>query len=62
LVQLIRSSKSKIRRKDRQPGWGTHGKGQRTVIVAPPRTGKMMLLQNIAQSVTGDRYDTRRGR
>jgi transcription termination factor Rho len=27
------------------------GKGQRGVIVAPPRTGKTMLLQNIAQSV-----------
>jgi len=28
------------------------GKGQRGLIVAPPRTGKTMLLQNIAQSVT----------
>jgi transcription termination factor Rho len=28
------------------------GKGQRGVIVAPPRTGKTMLLQNIAQSVS----------
>src|SRR5438128_7079098 len=27
------------------------GRGQRGVIVAPPRTGKTMLLQNIAQSV-----------
>ncbi len=27
------------------------GKGQRGVIVAPPRTGKTMLLQSIAQSV-----------
>ena len=27
------------------------GKGQRGVIVAPPRTGKTMLLQNIARSV-----------
>jgi len=27
------------------------GKGQRALIVAPPRTGKTMLLQNIAQSV-----------
>jgi transcription termination factor Rho len=27
------------------------GKGQRGLIVAPPRTGKTMLLQNIAQSV-----------
>ena len=28
------------------------GKGQRGLIVAPPRTGKTMLLQNIANSVT----------
>ena len=28
------------------------GKGQRALIVAPPRTGKTVLLQNIAQSVT----------
>jgi transcription termination factor Rho len=28
------------------------GKGQRGVIVAPPRTGKTMLLQSIAQSVS----------
>ena len=28
------------------------GKGQRGLIVAPPRTGKTMLLQKIAQSVT----------
>jgi transcription termination factor Rho len=27
------------------------GKGQRALIVAPPRTGKTVLLQNIAQSV-----------
>ncbi len=27
------------------------GKGQRSLIVAPPRTGKTVLLQNIAQSV-----------
>jgi len=27
------------------------GKGQRGLIVAPPRTGKTMLLQNIAQSI-----------
>src|SRR6185436_5618101 len=27
------------------------GRGQRGVIVAPPRTGKTMLLQNLAQSV-----------
>jgi transcription termination factor Rho len=30
------------------------GKGQRGVIVAPPRTGKTMLLQNIAQSVAAN--------
>jgi len=28
------------------------GKGQRGLIVAPPRTGKTMLLQNVANSVT----------
>ena len=27
------------------------GKGQRAMIVAPPRTGKTVLLQNIAQSI-----------
>ncbi len=27
------------------------GKGQRSLIVAPPRTGKTVLLQNIAQSI-----------
>src|SRR5690606_24597483 len=27
------------------------GKGQRALIVAPPRTGKTVLLQNIAKSV-----------
>jgi transcription termination factor Rho len=30
------------------------GKGQRGLIVAPPRTGKTMLLQNIAHSVTAN--------
>jgi transcription termination factor Rho len=30
------------------------GKGQRGVIVAPPRTGKTMLLQSIAQSVSAN--------
>ncbi len=30
------------------------GKGQRGLIVAPPRTGKTMLLQNIAHSITGN--------
>src|SRR5207247_9432696 len=28
------------------------GKGQRALIVAPPRTGKTMLPQNIANSIT----------
>jgi transcription termination factor Rho len=28
------------------------GKGQRALIVAPPRTGKTVLLQNIAKSIT----------
>jgi len=28
------------------------GKGQRGLIVAPPKTGKTMMLQNIAQSIT----------
>ncbi|MCE1235335.1 MAG: transcription termination factor Rho [Hyphomicrobiales bacterium] len=28
------------------------GKGQRALIVAPPRTGKTVLLQNIARSIT----------
>ncbi len=30
------------------------GKGQRALIVAPPRTGKTMLLQNIAHAVTAN--------
>src|SRR5581483_9555340 len=30
------------------------GKGQRALIVAPPRTGKTVLLQNIAQSLTAN--------
>ena len=33
------------------------GKGQRALIVAPPRTGKTVLLQNIAQSVTANHPD-----
>jgi len=33
------------------------GKGQRGLIVAPPRTGKTMLLQNIANSVTNNHPD-----
>ena len=30
------------------------GKGQRALVVAPPRTGKTVLLQNIAQSITSN--------
>ncbi|HQS08828.1 MAG TPA: transcription termination factor Rho, partial [Xanthobacteraceae bacterium] len=30
------------------------GKGQRGLIVAPPRTGKTVLLQNIAKSITAN--------
>jgi transcription termination factor Rho len=30
------------------------GKGQRGLIVAPPRTGKTMLLQNLANSITAN--------
>jgi len=30
------------------------GKGQRALIVAPPRTGKTVLLQNIAHSITSN--------
>jgi transcription termination factor Rho len=30
------------------------GKGQRSLIVAPPRTGKTVILQNIAQSITAN--------
>src|SRR5437870_7667444 len=33
------------------------GKGQRGLIVAPPRTGKTMLLQNIANSITTNHAD-----
>ncbi|HPJ68167.1 MAG TPA: transcription termination factor Rho [Desulfobacteraceae bacterium] len=33
------------------------GKGQRGLIVAPPRTGKTMLLQNIANSITANNKD-----
>ena len=28
------------------------GKGQRALIVAPPRTGKTVLMQNIAKAIT----------
>jgi transcription termination factor Rho len=30
------------------------GKGQRTLIVAPPRTGKTVMLQNIAHAITAN--------
>jgi transcription termination factor Rho len=30
------------------------GKGQRALIVAPPRTGKTMLLQNVAHAITSN--------
>ncbi len=33
------------------------GKGQRALIVAPPRTGKTMLLQNIAHAITENNPD-----
>ena len=33
------------------------GKGQRALIVAPPRTGKTVLLQNIAQSIIRNNPD-----
>ncbi|GAB5374059.1 MAG: transcription termination factor Rho [Acuticoccus sp.] len=33
------------------------GKGQRALIVAPPRTGKTVILQNIAKSVTANHPD-----
>jgi transcription termination factor Rho len=33
------------------------GKGQRALIVAPPRTGKTMLLQNIAHAITESNPD-----
>ncbi|MDF3048163.1 MAG: transcription termination factor Rho [Candidatus Midichloriaceae bacterium] len=35
------------------------GKGQRALIVAPPRTGKTMLLQNIAHSITTNNPDVK---
>ena len=33
------------------------GKGQRGLIVSPPKAGKTMLLQNIANSITGNHPD-----
>ncbi len=35
------------------------GKGQRALIVAPPRTGKTVLLQNIAHSITANHPDVK---
>jgi transcription termination factor Rho len=34
------------------------GKGQRALIVAPPRTGKTVMLQNIAKSIAANHPDT----
>jgi len=33
------------------------GKGQRSLIVAPPRTGKTVILQNIANSITANHQE-----
>ncbi|MGO7793205.1 hypothetical protein ACC703_38445, partial [Rhizobium ruizarguesonis] len=33
------------------------GKGQRGLIVSPPRTGKTVLFQNIAHSITANHPD-----
>ena len=33
------------------------GKGQRALIVSPPRTGKTVLLQNIAHSITDNHHE-----
>src|SRR5579863_7377023 len=33
------------------------GKGQRALIVSPPRTGKTVMLQNIATAITGNHPD-----
>ncbi|MDX1712034.1 MAG: transcription termination factor Rho, partial [Rhodovibrionaceae bacterium] len=33
------------------------GKGQRALIVAPPRTGKTMILQNLARSIAANHPD-----
>ncbi|MBN1115473.1 MAG: transcription termination factor Rho [Oligoflexia bacterium] len=33
------------------------GKGQRALIVAPPRAGKTVLMQNIANAITGNNSD-----
>jgi transcription termination factor Rho len=34
------------------------GKGQRALIVAPPRTGKTVMLQNIARAITANSPET----
>ncbi len=34
------------------------GKGQRALIVAPPRTGKTMMLQNVANAITTNNPET----
>jgi len=34
------------------------GKGQRSLIVAPPRTGKTMILQSVANAITANSPDT----
>ena len=33
------------------------GKGQRSLIVSPPRAGKTIILQNIAQSITANHLE-----
>ena len=33
------------------------GKGQRGLIIAPPKAGKTMMLQNIAQSIATNQPD-----
>ncbi len=35
------------------------GKGQRSLIVAPPRTGKTVMLQNLAHSITANHPDVK---
>ena len=34
------------------------GKGQRSLIVAPPRTGKTVILQNIAHAIEKNQPDS----
>ncbi len=57
LTPLYPQERLQARDRNREPLRTGHGpvtpigKGQRGLIVAPPRTGKTMLLQNIAQSV-----------